>query len=111
MISYYAIPTDNDGYPMIPDNASFKEAIFWYINMKLSYIDWRSGNGTREFYYDAKNSWNFYVKQAYGNAIMPASLDEMESIKNAWVRLMPNMNAGSNFFQYLDQQEQVKTFS
>ncbi len=111
MVSYNAIPTDCDGYPMIPDNESFMDAIFWYINMKLLYIDWRTGTGTKEMYYDAKNTWNFYVKQAYGNALMPASLDEMESIKNAWVRLLPNMNAGDNFFKYMDQQEQIKTFS
>ncbi len=111
MVSYNAIPTDCDGYPMIPDNESFMEAIFWYINMKLLYIDWRTGNGTRDMYYDAKGTWNFYVKQAYGNALMPASLDEMESIKNAWIRLLPNMNAGDNFFKYMAQQEQIKTFS
>ncbi len=111
MVAYFAIPTDCEGYPMIPDNASFKEAIFWYINMKLAYIDWRTGKTTKEFYYDAKNTWNFYVKQAYGNSIMPSSLDEMESIKNAWIRLLPNMNAGKNFFKYLDQEEQIKTFS
>lgn len=111
MVAYFAMPTDIDGYPMIPDNASFKEAIFWYINMKLAYINWIKGSTTKEFYYDAKSTWNFYVKQAYGNAIMPSSLDEMESIKNAWVRLLPNMNAGKNFFKYLDQEEQIKTFS
>jgi len=111
MVAYYAIPTDCEGYPMIPDNASFKEAIFWYINMKLSYIDWRTNKATKEVYYDAKNTWNFYVKQAYGNSIMPSSLDEMESIKNAWVRLLPAMNAGDSFFQYIDQQEQIKTYS
>jgi len=111
MVSYLSIPTDSDGYPMIPDDESFKEAIFWYINMKLTYIDWRAGKITKDVYYDAKNTWNFYVKQAYGKAIMPASLDELESIKNVWVRLIPSMGASNSFYKYIDQEEQIKTFS
>ena len=43
MLSYQAVPVDSDGYPMIPDNESFEEAIYWYINMKLTYPDWKNG--------------------------------------------------------------------
>jgi hypothetical protein len=36
-ISYYAIYTDEDSMPMIPDLESYKEAIYWYVTMKLMY--------------------------------------------------------------------------
>jgi hypothetical protein len=36
-ISYYAIFTDSEGMPMIPDIESYKETIFWYVTMKLMY--------------------------------------------------------------------------
>ena len=110
MVSYYAIPTDNEGYPMIPDDQSFIEAIYWYINMKIKYIQWTQGKVRDAIYYHAENKWQFYVKQAYGRAMMPASIDEMESIKNVWVRLIPTINAADTFFNYIDQQESLKLF-
>jgi len=33
--AYIAMPVDSEGFPLIPDNVSYKEAAFWYILMKL----------------------------------------------------------------------------
>lgn len=104
MMAYQAIPTDCEGYPMIPDEISFKEAIYWYINMKLMYPKWASGQVRDAVYYDAKRSWNYYCKQAYGDALMP-NADKLESIKNAWVRLIPELNEHSSGFSTLGQQQ------
>lgn len=100
MLSYQAVPVDNDGYPMIPDDESFEEAIYWYINMKLTYPDWKMGRVRDAVYYDARNSWNFYRKQAYAHAMMP-NIDQLESIKNAWLRLVPEINEHANGFSTL----------
>lgn len=110
MIAYKAVPTDEDGFPMIPDNASFMDAVYWYINMKIKYIQWSQGKIRDIIYQHAEQKWNFYVKQAYGRAMMPATLDEMESLKNAWVRLLPVTNAADSFFKYIDQQESLRTY-
>jgi len=106
MLSYQAVPVDCDGYPMIPDLASFHEAIYWYINMKYLYPKWAQGRVRDAVYYDARSSWNFYRKQSYAEALMP-DRDEMESIKNAWLRLVPNINQHSEFFSTLGEQEIV----
>ena len=104
MMAYQAIPTDCDGYPMIPDDISFKEAIYWYINMKLMYPKWAEGRVRDAVYYDARRSWNFYCKQAYGDALMP-NADKLESIKNAWVRLIPEIREHSSGFSTLGQEQ------
>lgn len=106
MIAYQAIPTDGDGYPMIPDMVSFHEAIYWYVNMKLIYPKWQMGQIRDAVYYDARRSWNYYCKQAYGDALMP-DRDEMESVKNTWLKLVPEINSHSNFFNTTGQQEIV----
>lgn len=106
MLSYQAIPVDEDGYPMVPNDESFLEALYWYINMKLSYPEWKAGRIRDAVYYDAKSSWNYYRKQAYGNAMMPDEA-QLESIKNVWLRLIPEINANKNFFSTLGQQEYV----
>ena len=106
MLAYQAIPTDAEGYPMIPDNQSFLDAIYWYINMKLMYPDWRTGKIRDAVYADAKRSWNYYCKQAYGEALMP-NKDQMESIKNTWLRLVPEINEHSTAFSTMGQRQIV----
>lgn len=92
MISYQAVPRDADGYPLIPSDQGYLEAVYWYIMMKLYYPMWVRKEIPTEVYYDAKKNWSFYCKQAYGNAMMP-SLDGMESLKNAWLKLVPDITA------------------
>jgi len=104
MISYQAVPVDEDGFPMIPDDESFEEAIYWYINMKLTYPAWKEGRVRDAVYFDTRSSWNFYRKQAYANVLMP-NVDQLESIKNAWVRLVPEIDEHSTFFAGLNNRQ------
>ncbi len=104
MVAYQAIPTDADGYPMVPDRVSYKEAIYWYINMKLMYVQWKLGQVRDAVYYDAKRSWNYYCKQAYGDAMMP-NQEQMESIKNTWLRMVPELGEHEGFFTTLGQRQ------
>lgn len=96
-ISYYAIPTDEDGMPLIPDHQSYMEAIYWYVTKKLMYPKYVKGLINRQVYYDMQSSWNYYRKQAYGEAMMP-TVDDLESMKNTWNTLMPEIYDHDNFF-------------
>jgi hypothetical protein len=107
MLAYQAIPTDDEGYPMIPDNVSFIEAIYWYITMKLLYPQWASGQVRDAVYADAKRSWNFYCKQAYGNSMMPNGAEQFESIKNTWHRLVEEWGEHDSFFSTMGQKQVI----
>ena len=96
-ISYHSIITDEDSMPMIPDSPSYFEAIFWYVAMKLSYPKYLKGQLTQNIYYDMKNSWNFYRRQAYAEAMLPGP-DEIESIKNDWHKLYTEFDDHDTFF-------------
>lgn len=96
-VSYYAIYTDEDSMPMIPDLESYKEAIYWYVTMKLMYPKKLKGQISQGDYYDIRNSYNFYRKQAYAEAMMPGP-DEIESIKNTYHKLYPETNDHDTFF-------------
>ena len=96
-ISYYAIYTDEDSMPMIPDLESYKEALLWYLGVKHFYPLKLKGQISQQDYYDMRNSWNFYRKQAYAEAMSPGP-DEIESIKNTWHKLYPEMNDHDTFF-------------
>lgn len=103
-LSYNAIPIDEDGYPMVPDLASYQEAVYWYIAMKYLYPKRLRNEIARDDYYDIRRSWNFYRKQAYAELIMP-NQDEMESIKNDWNKLWPEINDHSGFYSHTGERQ------
>lgn len=103
-LAYKAILTDDEGMPMIPDLASYKEAIYWYIVQKLYFPDFLEGRLPENRYYYAKQSWNFHRLQAYNEAMMP-NLDGMESIKNNWLRLFPEIDEHRTFYGHTGDEQ------
>lgn len=105
-ISYYAIYTDEDSIPMIPDLESYKEAIYWYVTMKLMYPKKLKGQISQGDYYDIRNSYNFYRKQAYAEAMMP-TVDDLETISNIYTKLYPEINDHSMFFSTSGDEQNI----
>ena len=114
-ISYKSIPVDERGYPLIPDLASYQEAIYWYVVMKLSFPKWLNGNlgGNSKYaqkyaansYSYIQQQWNFYRNQAYAEAMMPTAAD-MENIKNDWHKLIPDFEGEDRFFDNISDDQQ-----
>lgn len=103
-LSYKAIAVDERGYPLIPDLTSYQEAIYWYVTMKLTFpkflkgkLGGRSVRDNRQVYTYIQQQWNFYRNQAYAEAMMPTQ-DDMRSIKNDWLKLIPDVDADDFFF-------------
>lgn len=107
-IAYYAEYVDDDGMPLIPDLQSYQEALYWYVAMKLLYIEYFTGRKPQNLYYDAKRSWNFYRQQAYAESMMPNS-NEIENIKNTWHTLMPKRDEIDNFFYNMSDEQIIYT--
>lgn len=105
-IAYYAIYTDEDSMPMIPDLESYKEALYWYVTMKLLYPRRLRGQIDTRTYYDIQNSYNFYRKQAYAEAMMPG-VDELESIKNDWHKLYVEFDDHDTFFSTTGEEQEL----
>lgn len=106
-IAYLAFPVDCDGFPLIPDDVSFKEAISRAIIVRLDYIRWRqnpSDNGLRSLHEHSEQQYCWYVAQAKAVSKMP-SVDQMENMKNMLLRLKPNINAWVSNFNTLNSSE------
>ena len=109
-LSYKAIATDERGYPLIPDMASYQEAIYWYVMMKLSFPKFLKGKLGGRVKYNMgaytyiQQQWNFYRNQAYAESMMPNE-SEMISIKNEWTKLIPDWSADENFFKETGQKQ------
>ena len=102
-ISYTAFPIDDDCYPMVPDDISFKEAMFWYIYKKLILLGKNKGmNGIDYGFADQK--WRYYCTQARNAANYP-DLAKYSSFMNQWVRLIPEINRHETDFGNLGTRE------
>jgi hypothetical protein len=97
VISYTGIMVDKDGYPMIPDDAVYKNAISNFVQMMLDRRDWRAQRAPEAHYRDSKREWEKFAMSARGRAQMP-SLDKMETIKRMWLRLRPNHKSHNSGF-------------
>jgi len=106
MLAYQSIPTDFDGYPLIPDDPGYIEAVYWYVRVKLLYPEWALGRVTDRVYSHAENKWRFYSRQAYANVILP-SVDQLESLKNKWLEIVPEMFDHSTFFSSSGQRQNI----
>lgn len=107
LLAYRSIPLDDEGYPKMPDNHAFKDALYWYITMKLLYPKWVIGEVRDGIYYNARSSWNYYSKQAYGNVMMPKA-GELEAIKNTWNKLVPEMREHDTFYSTIGEEQYIR---
>jgi hypothetical protein len=104
-LSYMAFPTDEDCYPLVPDEISFKEAMFWFIYKKLLLRDPNTKNNG--IGYDiAEQQWKYYCTQARNAANYP-DIDRYESFLNQWVRLIPRISEHDSNFDSLNTREQL----
>ena len=89
-ISYQAIPVDCDGYPMIADNSSLREALELYITKKRYKILFDTGKIKGDVYNSTCQEYAWAVGQAQTSLIMP-TIDELEAITNSWNTLIPRV--------------------
>lgn len=101
-IKYKSLPVDEDGIPLIPDDESYRAAIFWYIAHKYFYVQSIKDQNLRWFYQDAEIKWNKYCKQAGAKAMMP-DIFTLENIKRNFLSLVPKVNSYKVFFNDLNQ--------
>lgn len=90
-IIYLGIPTDDEGYPLVPNDVYFMEACTKYVTYMLDYREWRKGNIPDKILSKSETDYLWYVGAAKGSANMP-SKRQLENLKNIWVRLIPSAN-------------------
>jgi hypothetical protein len=102
-VHFSSYPICKDGFPKVPDNIYYKQALEWYVIRQMlmggyshPFINWQV----------ADQKWGHYCVAAQNDAAYP-SIDKMESFKNMWVRMIPNINAHSDFFMGNNTQERL----
>lgn len=106
-IIYKAIATDEECYPLVLDNETLLRCVESYIKWKwfdiLNDMDLVSDKKLNK----AEVDYCFNVAQADANMKLP-STDEMETLTNTIVQLIPSRTEFSRRFEFLGAQENLR---
>lgn len=105
---YTSFVIDEHGFPMIPDDQRFIEAVRWSLIEHIDYKKWRVGEITDKVYHHSEQQRDWYIASAKNKANIP-SLAEMEKLKNMFLRSIPHTDEYSNYFKYTNIPEQRYT--
>jgi hypothetical protein len=98
-------PVDAEGYPLVPDNENYKEALYWYVMTKLIEA------GYEHKFFTWQHCWNLfekvYARRAI-NEIKYPSVDRVEKMYRAFVRLVPPEHFYDDFRQGSEQIQPIK---
>ena len=104
-MSYEAIATDKNGWPVIPDDIKFVKAVEYYIREKVDYKLWRSDKISTQVYEKTVQEQVWYLGAAQTRGVIQG-VDQLENIKNNWLRMIPKINQHEEFFATLGNPEQ-----
>lgn len=106
-VSFYRQVRDpKTGYPMIPDEESYKTAINKYLLMQMAGVDFENGRDGAKMRLDKYESdWHWYCGQAADKAMMLSGIDEYQNFLDQRVKLIPNYNSYYRFFGNLSKPE------
>ena len=99
-ISYLGIPIDDDGFPTIPNIASYIRALEAYIKKQWFTILFDLGKLHSSILSNAQQEYAWAVGQAQSELASP-SLDEIEAFTNMWNSLLPQRNPYLSGFKTL----------
>lgn len=85
-IVYKGLRLDANGFPYVPDEISFKDAILWYTIMKLILGGWKHPANEIDYKF-ARSEWLRYCSQARNKA-KSLTTTEMAELQLEWVSLL-----------------------
>jgi len=97
-LAYKAIPTDGQGFPMIPAEEQWVQAAVHEIAWKAARKLWYSNKITTDKFQKLEQERDWYFAQAVTYSKMP-SIDQRESIKNDRLRTYTNIDHHNTFFR------------
>lgn len=100
-IYYQAVPTDDDGMPLIPDTQNYKNALYWYCRAMMIGSGWKDEQFS--FEYCMQQFEKVYGPRALAEIRLPTP-EQMERRVQKLTRFIPDAGYYDSFF-YTDRPE------
>lgn len=93
IVLYNAIPLDEKGEPLIPEEVNLIEAIVWFnVKEYLWNVTIMNPNQYSQLFKKAETEWSYYSIQAKTASIFPKTQDSMNTLLNKYLKILPNFN-------------------
>ena len=106
-ISYKGIHVDDEGLPMLPDNAVFLKALEAYIKKEWFTVLFDLGKIQLASLQNAQQQYAWLAGQLQSEFTIP-SVSEMESFKRSWCTLIQRTTSFNDGFRNNGNQEYIK---
>lgn len=106
-MAYNAFAVDSDGFPLVPDNSSFIDALELFIKKKYYTILFDLGKINPQVLNNVQQEYAWAVGQAQSDLIRP-TIDQMQSITNSLNTLIPRVTEHNTGFINNGTQEKLK---
>lgn len=106
-ISYKGIPLDDEGYPMIPNEEFWRNAVKWEIGYKIAFKAFMSDVLTENKFKYIERDRDWYIAQAVNKTKIFTNDDEAQSFVNQTVALIPRGTGHENFFRNISREQQI----
>lgn len=104
-LHYLALAVDEDGYPMVPDDPTYMDALFWLIASKLAMRgELKNKELTFQF---CDQRWKWYCGSARAEGYMP-DLQSIQSRSNDFRKLKYDTQPLRNRFRDLGKQQDLR---
>lgn len=96
-----------NGWPMVPDIESYREAIVRFVRYKMALrkFDMEISNASLRYLEKAESDWQWYCKQAGNVAMMPKGEDDMQDLLEQKSYMLPRQHRYYGFFGRMNQME------
>lgn len=109
-LSYKSILTDENGYPLVPDNESVKMGLEYYILHRHLEPLWTMGKIQDKVFQYYEQKRHFYVAQSE-NSLKIQGADHLESMMNGLNRLIVQTTSHETFYKNFGQKEYIRKYS
>mgnify|MGYP003632742282 FL=1 len=106
-LSYYGMLLDEDGYPKIPDDQSFKDALYYYIIKEHLFGLLAIGKVSERFYSKVEQEYAWAIGQAT-NSLKLAGMDHWDTTMKGINRMIHDQSMAAGGFKGLHQQEKIR---
>lgn len=106
-VAYRAFSVDEDGFPLIPENGSFEEALELFIKVKHFTVQFELGKIPQQVLQHAEQQYAWAVGQAQSDLVRP-SIDQLQAFTNSWNTLLQRTTEHSSGFKNNGTQERIK---
>lgn len=104
IISYLAMPIDDNGYPKLIDDPIYLKALELYIKQEVFGILFDQGKINQSILQHTEQEYSWAAGRLQ-NALTLPSMSEMETIKNMWNTMIPSKNDFAQGFRNMGNYE------